>query len=113
MHGARVAALVLNTPALKQKWEEELHQMRGRILAMRRLFVEKLAVKTSTVDFSHLAHGNGMFGFTGLGSHQVETMQREYGIYMPVDGRMNVCGLNHSNIDYVVDALIAAGQGHH
>jgi aspartate/tyrosine/aromatic aminotransferase len=113
MHGARVAALVLNTPTLKQKWGEELNQMRARILAMRRLFVDKLAVKAATFDFSHLARGSGMFGFTGLNKDQVERMQRDYGIYMPVDGRMNVCGLNHSNIDYVVDALIAASQENH
>jgi aspartate/tyrosine/aromatic aminotransferase len=107
MHGAKVAASILRTSSLKQQWEEELGQMRERIFAMRHLFAERAAI----LDLGHFAQGRGMFGFTGLNTHQVERIQREYGIYMPSDGRINVCGLNHSNMDYVVDALIAICQG--
>ena len=48
-----------------------------------------------------------MFSFTGLIPSQVEKMKVEYGIYMPSDGRINVCGLNRINLDDVVDAIIS------
>ena len=46
-----------------------------------------------------------MFAFTGLTKDQVERMREEFAIYMPADGRINVCGLNRNNLDYVVDAI--------
>ena len=47
-----------------------------------------------------------MFCFTGLEEPLVERLSVEYGIHMPRDGRINVCGLNQNNIDYVVDAIL-------
>ena len=41
-HGAQVVAMVLNTPALRSQWEEELAGMRARIKQMRALLVDKL-----------------------------------------------------------------------
>lgn len=107
MHGAKIVAHILNTPILRKKWETELAQMGLRILAMRELLVQKLKSISKNVDFSHMKEGNGMFGFTGLKPAQVEKIISEYGIYMPGDGRINVCGLNHDNIDAVVNAIIA------
>ncbi len=107
MHGAKIVAHILNTPPLAKEWEKELTQMRLRILAMRELLVLKLKSTSKNIDFSHLKEGRGMFGFTGLKAAQVEKIISEYGIYMPSDGRINVCGLNHDNIDAVVSAMVA------
>jgi aspartate/tyrosine/aromatic aminotransferase len=107
MHGAKIAAQVFGTPSLRKQWEGELEEMRRRILAMRLLLAQKLAEKAKNVDFSHIQRGIGMFGFTGLNKLQVARITAEYGIYMPSDGRINVCGLNLINIDYVVGAMVA------
>lgn len=107
MHGAKITAFILHNPTLRQQWEEELNAMKERIHAMRQLFVKKLAAnKVGSGDFSYLKDGKGMFGFTGLDKVQVEKMKVDYGIYMPHDGRINVCGLNPSNVDYVVSAIV-------
>ncbi len=111
MHGAKIAAHIFSNPMLRRMWEAELDEMRQRILAMRLLLSQKLVAKSEIVDFSHVQRGNGMFGYTGLNKLQVERITAEYGIYMPSDGRINVCGLINSNIDYVVDAVIAVTQG--
>ncbi len=100
MHGAKIVSTILNTPPLKSKWEKELEAMRERICVMRQLLASKSA------SFSHMKNGRGMFGFTGLNRSQVERMLSEHAIYMPADGRINVCGLNHENIDAVVRAIL-------
>lgn len=107
MHGACIAAQIFHNPLLRKKWVEELDEMRARIVSMRHLFVEHM----KGVDYSHILRGMGMFGFTGLGPLEVEKMIADYGIYMPSDGRINMCGLNSANIDYVASAILALKRG--
>ncbi len=106
MHGAKIAAHILSDPLLRKRWEKELAEMRDHINEMRMLFAQKLKERSQKVDFSHLAKGKGMFGFTDLSAEQVVRLTQEHAIYLPADGRINVCGLNHTNIDYVVDAIV-------
>jgi aspartate/tyrosine/aromatic aminotransferase len=107
MHGAKIAAHILSTSSLRIKWEAELKEMRERIHAMRFNLCERLIKKSKNVDFSHIKKGIGMFGFSGLSKEQVGRLTAEYAIYMPSDGRINVCGLNQHNLDYVVEAILA------
>ncbi len=97
-HGAKVALLVLRDHKLRALWEQELGQMRCRLTSMRTLLADKL-------QMSHVRTGQGMFAFLGLNASEVARLQSQYGIYMTSDGRINVCGLNDRNIDYVVEAI--------
>ncbi len=107
IHGAKVAAHIFSSASQRLLWEGELAEMRERIQRVRLLFAERLAQKIQAVDFNAIEKGNGMFSYIGLEKLQVERLTAEYGIYMPSDGRINVCGLNYSNMDYVVDAIEA------
>lgn len=98
LHGAKVAAKVLSLPSLRSLWESEVIAMRERLIEMRSLLA-------SSLSLSHLLKGKGLFGFLGLDQAQVERLVKEYGIYMPSDGRINICGLTPHNITRVVDAL--------
>ncbi len=98
LHGAKVAALVLGDKNLRKLWEEELFTMKNRLVEMRTLLAKRLSHPS-------FQQGKGMFGFLGLSPSQVARLMTEYGIYMPSDGRINVCGLNANNVDYVVDAI--------
>lgn len=106
LHGARIVAHILSNPSLRQKWEKELQEMRERIYRTRMQLFERLVANGKGAMFSQIMSGRGMFGFTGLSVKQVERMIGEYAIYMTGDGRINVCGLNQSNMDYFVDALV-------
>lgn len=53
-----------------------------------------------------LEKGLGMFGLSGLNDSQVKQLQEEYAIYMTANGRMNFCGLNADNIEYVAQSLL-------
>ena len=79
--------------------------IRNRIRHMRELVVEKLAEKGVTEDFSFITSQNGMFSFSGLTPKQVETLRKEYSIYIVGSGRINVAGMTEANIDRLVSAI--------
>ena len=105
-HGAQVVAMVLNTPALRQLWEEELAGMRQRIKKMRVALQEKLAASGAKQDFSFITTQNGMFSYSGLGKEQMQRLRSEFGIYGVDSGRICVAALNDKNIDAVVAAIV-------
>lgn len=109
LHGARVIGTILKSPSLKEMWEEELAQMRERIQSSRNLFVSKLERAGMQKEYSHFLDKKGLFCFCDLSSNQVDRIIKEYGIYMTSDGRINIAGLNASNIDQVVQALKEVG----
>ena len=105
-HGATVVGLVLNTPELNALWQEELGEMRERILLMRKLLVEQLAAKGAKRDFSFVAEQRGMFSYSGLTKEQVDRLRDEFAIYAVSSGRICVAALNLNNIDAVTDAIV-------
>ena len=104
-HGAAIIAAILNSPELRQLWEDELAQMRDRIKAMRHGLVEKLAAAGVKQDFAFIEAQRGMFSYSGLSVEQVERLQKEDGIYALSTGRICVAALNTKNIDKVAKAI--------
>jgi aromatic-amino-acid transaminase len=104
-HGAQVVATVLDTPALRQHWEEELAGMRVRIKQMRTLLVEKLAAAGVKQDFGFVTAQRGMFSYSGLSAEQMQRLRSDFGVYGVDSGRICVAALNTKNIDYVVASI--------
>ena len=104
-HGAQVVAMVLDTPALKAQWEQELGQMRQRIKQMRQLLAEKLAAAGVKQDFSFIVRQRGMFSYSGLSTAQMLRLRDEFAVYGIDSGRICVAALNTRNIDRVVAAI--------
>jgi len=105
-HGAQVVAMVLDTPALRTLWEEELTGMRQRIKQMRSLLAEKLAAAGVKQDFSFIQRQRGMFSYSGLSQAQMLRLRSEFGVYGIESGRICVAALNTRNIDHVVDSIV-------
>jgi aromatic-amino-acid transaminase len=105
LHGARLVAQVLGTPALRQAWEEELSGMRQRIKAMREQLVSILRGGLPGRDLTYFLRQRGMFSYTGLSAAQVDRLRDEHGVYLLRSGRLCVAGLNQSNIQSAADAL--------
>ena len=106
IHGATIAAAVLNSPELRAMWEEELAEMRLRIRGMRLQMVELLSKKAPGHDFSFVARQRGMFSYSGLTVEQVTRLRTEFGIYALDTGRICVASLNQRNIEAVTDAIV-------
>ena len=104
-HGAQVVATVLDTPALRAQWEEELAGMRQRIKQMRTLLADKLKAAGVQTDFSFITRQRGMFSYSGLSKAQMERLRSEFGVYGVDSGRICVAALNTGNIDHVVGSI--------
>ncbi|MGE0011729.1 MAG: amino acid aminotransferase [Azoarcus sp.] len=107
IHGGAVVAAVLNSPELRQQWEDELSGMRDRIRSMRTSLVEQLKAAGVAQDFSFVIKQRGMFSYTGLTAAQVEQLKNEFGIYAVSTGRICLAALNSKNIGYVAKAIAA------
>jgi len=104
-HGAAIVATVLNSPTLRQMWEDELAEMRERIKAMRHGLNQKLAASGVQQDFSFIEAQRGMFSYSGLTADQVAKLQEQDGIYALSTGRICVAALNTKNLDRVAQAI--------
>ena len=105
IHGATVVATVLNTPALRAQWEQELAEMRVRIKAMRQKLVDGLKAAGVKQDMSFITQQIGMFSYSGLTKDQMVRLRSEFGVYGTDTGRMCVAALNSKNIDYVCASI--------
>jgi aspartate aminotransferase len=106
-HGAAIVDRVLHDTALRQQWEAEVGEIRSRINGIRARFVGKLTERGTAMDFSFIEHERGMFSFLGLSKAQVIRLREEFHVYMIETSRVNLAGLNASNMDYVADSIAA------
>lgn len=105
MHGARIAAAILNNPANRQQWLDELVVVCKRMNDMRLALRSAIEKKGVPGDWSHITTQIGMFSFTGLNTKQSETMVSKHHIYMTKNGRISVCGITTKNVDYIADCI--------
>lgn len=106
--GARIVDTVLNTESLRAEWMDSIRTMSSRIISMRTALFNALTALETPGSWNHITDQIGMFSYTGLSLAQVEYLISEYHIYLLSSGRINMCGLNESNVDYVANAIHAA-----
>lgn len=108
-HGARLVTMILNDPALRADWQSELEDIRTNMLTLRETLAAELRRLSGSDRFGFLAQHRGMFSRLGATPEQVETLRRDYGIYMVGDSRMNIAGLNAQKVPILAKAIIDAG----
>jgi len=104
-HGAAVVAEILGDATLEAEWIAELDEVRLRINGLRTELVAALQQQGIDQDFSFIVREKGMFSFLGLSVDQVHTLIRDYSIYLVDSSRINIAGINKSNIDYLASAV--------
>ena len=104
-HGGSVVAMVLNDPALRAQWEQELAGMRTRIKAMRQKLVDGLKAAGVKQDMDFITEQIGMFSYSGLSKDQMVRLRSEFGVYGTDTGRMCVAALNEKNIGHVCASI--------
>jgi aspartate aminotransferase len=110
-HGSSIVKTVLSDDGLTAQYYEECQSMAARIQDMRTKLVAKLQEVGSTHDWSHVTNQIGMFAFTGMSKEMCDQLTAEYAIYLTLDGRISIAGLNDSNLDYVAKAVHAVTDG--
>ena len=78
---------------------------------MRSGLVAKLKALGNEHNWSHVTSQIGMFAFTGLNKDQVNELREKNAIYMTMDGRISIAGLNTGNLDYVAEAFHKVTHG--
>ena len=106
-HGAATVQLILSNDALRTEWDAELTEMRDRINGLRAQFVKQIQSIGIEQDFSFIEREKGMFSFLGVNVDQVQTLVNDYSIYLVNSSRINVAGINDSNIEYLSNSLAA------
>ena len=104
-HGALVVKAILDDPALTQDWQDELTEVRQRIARLRVEFVQSLKAAGIEQDFSFIERQKGMFSFLGINKEQVDKLVNDHSIYLVGSSRINLAGLNNSNMAYVSQAI--------
>lgn len=105
VHGARIAAAVVDDPKLFARWNEEMGEMAGRIAKVRSELKKELDAACPSRDWSHVTRQIGMFSFTGLTPAQVDRMTAQHHVYMTRDGRISLAGLPSAKCKYLAAAI--------
>ncbi len=106
-HGAAIVARILGDAELRTLWVQEVGDIRERLNVLRRLLVDKLAERATPVDFSFIGNERGMFSFLGIERERVVALRERFHVYMIESSRINIAGINASNVDYVADSIAA------
>jgi aspartate aminotransferase, mitochondrial len=104
LYGAKLVATVFNTPSIREQWDKDVKTMATRIIGARQALVQKLAEAGSKRDWKHITNQIGMFAYSGLSESEVQKL-RDYNVYMNLDGRMSISGINSGNVAYLADAM--------
>lgn len=105
INGARLITTILSSPELTLEWREELKNMQGRVVEMRRALMASLMSKAEHKDFSYMNNQSGLFTFCGLDQDMVNRLIKEKGLYIPSNGRINIAALNTLNLEYVAESI--------
>ncbi len=84
-----------------EKLASEVQDMADRIKTTRKNLQYNLN-KYNIFDFER---GNGMFSLLPFNEEQIATLRNKYNIFVLPNGRINICGVNDYNLDYVSDAF--------
>ena len=85
--------------------------MSSRMASMRSGLVDRLKKLGNEHDWKHVTDQIGMFAFTGLNKDQVNELREKYAIYMTLDGRISIAGMNSGNLDYIAEAFHKVTHG--
>jgi aromatic-amino-acid transaminase len=98
-HGAAVVRTILSSEKLTRIWRTELDTMARRLASIRKSLARALPV------LAQVGAQEGLFSVLSLSENAVLDMRKSHGVYMPLSGRVNVSGLNPSNLEQFTAAL--------
>jgi len=105
-HGASVVRLILQAPALKALWLEELDQMRRRVAQVRRDLVATEQERFGSDALSYIGEQSGMFSLLPLTEAQEQALTRDHGIHVVQGGRVNVARLRPEDMTTLIGAVL-------
>ncbi|KAK7418125.1 hypothetical protein QQX98_004100 [Neonectria punicea] len=105
LFGCRIVHTILSDPELRNMWKQDLQTMSGRIKRMRSLLRHEIEKQPEVGDWGHLESQIGMFSYTGLGEEQVLRLRDVHHVYLMLNGRASLSGVNEGNVKYIAAAI--------
>lgn len=103
--GSRVAAIIMNDEKLTEVWRQDVNGVVSRLKALRSSIHTKLTQLRTPGNWDHVLKQTGLFWMTGLSQKQVAKLKDDYHVYLTGIGRVNLAGLNNSNLDYFCQSI--------
>ena len=105
-HGAALVDMIIRDTELKANWLTEVESMRQRVKGLRVQLVNALKEKSGHNGFDFIAQHQGMFSVLGISPEQAKILGDQHSIYLVGSGRINMAGLQESQIDYLAEKLL-------
>ncbi|NMH61135.1 aromatic amino acid transaminase [Alteromonas ponticola] len=106
-YGGALVDMILNDEQLKHEWVTEVDEMRERMKSLRAMLVDQLAANGADRDFSFVNKQKGMFSFLCITPEQVREIRANHSVYFVESSRVNIAGINQSNVEALAKALVA------
>ncbi|MFT6927286.1 MAG: aspartate aminotransferase [Psychromonas sp.] len=103
-HGAAIASLLFDD---KKAWFDELSTCRNRIVNVRQSLGAVFRELNAPLSVQIISQQKGMFSLLPLTAEQMVILREEFAIYGTANGRINVAGLQTSQIRTLAEALIS------
>ncbi|KAL7955783.1 pyridoxal phosphate-dependent transferase [Trichoderma compactum] len=105
-YGSRLVNIIQGSAYLKQMWAAELSAMRHRLDELRQQLHNLLSKVLKTPgNWGHILGECGLFSFLKPSPRQCSVLIKQFHIYLPPNGRINISGLTKSNIERVARAI--------
>lgn len=104
-YGGALVDIILNNVELTQLWTREVDDMRNRMTDLRAMLVNNLNKQGVDKDFSFINTQKGMFSFLCIPPEQVQLLRKEHSVYFVDSSRVNIAGINHSNVEALASAI--------
>lgn len=104
-HGASLVRRILHDHHLKQLWTQELETIRQRLISIRLQLSCALGKAVPQRRWDFLIQGSGMFAMFPLTRTEILALQTHHAIYIVDNGRVNLSGINESNLPILVNAI--------
>ncbi|WP_411816341.1 aromatic amino acid transaminase [Hyphococcus sp. DH-69] len=109
-HGGAIVSEILGSPELSKMWRDELAAMSGEVRGNRQKLVAEAEKAGLGNRLSYITNQHGMFSLLPLNEEEVVKMRVDHGVYIVGGGRINMCGVNHTNVERLVAAFKAVTQ---
>lgn len=104
-YGGALVDIILADEKLNAMWQDEVTEMRERMIQLRKLLVDNLASQGASKDFSFINQQKGMFSYLCIAPEQVLKLRSESSVYFVDSSRVNIAGINTKNVEVLAAAI--------
>ncbi|MCH1430370.1 MAG: aminotransferase class I/II-fold pyridoxal phosphate-dependent enzyme [Chlamydiales bacterium] len=100
-----IAEAIFSSNDLFDLWLKEVNEVKERLNNTRTILYNRLSEAFPGRNFSFMQKQNGMFSLLPISKQEVLTLKEANSVYLPSSGRINIAGLNSSNLDSFIESL--------